>query len=228
MTILKKSKIVFFTFLSLFFSCKSHIEQPISNASKQWIVADFVKGNTSTSHINGSPQLIDSPYGSAVSFNGVDDAFFLDDMPLKSLREFTVEMIFKPAIDGNFEQRVLHIGEVDGDRILLEIRATGNNWYLDGFAASGENKKPLIDEALIHPLGQWAHVAFVVTADNLTTFVNGKLELTSSFSFSGIANGKTSIGVRLNKNSWFKGAIYKIRITPKQLKSVNFMPFVPK
>lgn len=191
----------------------------------EWILANFLREKPSGVKIKGNPQLIHSPYGQAVSFDGIDDAIFLNKIPLKSFREFTIEMIFKPETNASFEQRVLHIGENKADRMLLEIRAVNSNWYFDGFACSGKNKKALANEKLIHPLGKWYHVAFVVTVKSLTTYVNGKKELEESFSFLPIQSGKTSIGVRLNKVSWFKGSIYKIRIIPKQIDAKDFISF---
>jgi len=196
-----------------------------ADAKTEWILANFLREKSSGAKIKGNPKLINSPYGQAISFDGNDDAIFLNKMPLKSVREFTIEMIFKPETNAPFEQRVLHIGENKSDRILLEIRAVNSNWYLDGFACSKKNKKALANEKLIHPLGKWYHVAFVVTAKSLTTYVNGKKELEESFSFLPIQSGKTSIGVRLNKVSWFKGSIYKIRITPKQIDAKDFISF---
>ena len=195
------------------------------NSKTEWLLANLLREKSGSSNISGKPQIVNSPYGEAVSFNGIDDAFFLNELPLQSLQEFTVEMIFKPAVNGLFEQRILHIGESTKDRMLLEIRVVGNNWYFDGYAASGTNKKALIDEKIIHPLEQWYYVAFVVTPKSLTTFVNGKQELHEDFSFLPIESGQTSIGVRMNKVCWFKGAIYKIRITPKQVKPNRFMSF---
>lgn len=191
----------------------------------EWILADLFRQKASGMEINGEPLLVKSPYGEAVYFDGIDDAIFLNEMPLKSLPEFTVEMIFKPAPNAPFEQRVLHIGESRQDRMLLEIRAVDANWYFDGYACSGTNKKALIDEKLTHPLDQWYHVAFVVTPKNLTTYVNGKKELQEDFPFLPIETGQTSFGVRLNKVSWFKGTIYKIKITPKQIDPKDFIEF---
>ena len=196
-----------------------------TNTKTEWMLANLLQEKSNNIEICGNPKIVSSTYGAAVSFNGIDDAFFLNELPLQSLQEFTVEMIFKPEINGLFEQRILHIGESTKDRMLLEIRAVGNNWYFDGYAASGTNKKALIDEKLIHPLEQWYHVAFVVTPKSLTTFVNGKQELQEAFSFLPIESGQTSIGVRMNKVCWFKGCIYKIRITPKQVKPKHFMNF---
>lgn len=212
-------------FLFIFFTLASKGQNIETKTNTDWLIANLLREKSSNITISGKPQIIYSPYGEAVSFNGIDDAFFLNELPLKSLQEFTVEMIFKPATNGLFEQRILHIGESTKDRMLLEIRAIDNNWYFDGYAASGTNKKALIDEKLTHPLEQWYHVAFVVTPTSLTTFVNGKQELHEDFSFLPIESGQTSIGVRMNKVCWFKGAIYKIRITPKQIQPKDFMSF---
>lgn len=216
-----KTKILV-TIVSFLFLCFSPILSS-QNIGKKWLLAKMLHENLKDITISGNPEIVGSPYGDAVSFNGTDDAFFLKEMPLKLLKEFTIEMIFNPSIDGDFEQRVLHMGEISEDRMLLEIRAVEGNWYFDGFVASGENKLALIDEKRIHPLGQWYHVAFVVAKDRLSTYVNGKLELTEPFSFNPIQTGQSSVGVRLNKRSWFKGVIYKIKVTPKKLKPKRFI-----
>lgn len=213
------------TILFIFFSFTSKGQNLQTNQKTEWLMANLLREKSSNLTISGKPQLINSPYGEAVSFNGIEDAFFLNELPLNSLQEFTVEMIFNPDVTGLFEQRILHIGESKADRMLLEIRAINPNWYFDGYACSGTNKKALIDEKLLHPLGKWYHVAFVVTPNSLITYVNGKQELQESFSFLPIKTGQTSIGVRMNKLNWFKGAIYKIRITPKQIQQKDFMPF---
>ena len=174
--------------------------------------------------ITGSPKMVDSPYGKAVWFDGTEDGLWLNENPLKGLTEFTVEMIFCPdSAQAPFEQRMLHIGEDRGDRMLLELRAVNGYWYFDSYAASGINKKALMDESFVHPLGNWYRVAFVVSPTSLTTFVNGKQELYEDFSFLPIQTGATSIGTRIDKRSWFKGSIYKICITPGALEPEDFL-----
>ncbi|WP_209401856.1 LamG domain-containing protein [Pseudozobellia sp. WGM2] len=202
-------------------SLQSQNEQKVKFV--EWSIVDLLKSKSDTVQIHGSPSFVDGPYGNAVYFDGVNDALFLDAMPIDSLKNFTVEMIFNPASGGPFEQRILHMGEVSDDRILLEIRALENDWYFDGFAASGTNKTALIDENFLHPLNEWHHVAFIVTTDSLRTYVNGQLELNEPYSFKPILSGRSSIGVRLNKRSWYKGFVYKIRITSKQLSPEDFM-----
>lgn len=196
--------------------------QAITNTT-EWQVSELLTEPSSKISISGNPKIIKTPYGEAVYFDGVDDAIFLDNMALNSLESFTVEMIFNPAGNSSFEQRILHIGEVSDDRMLLEIRAVENNWYFDGYVASDGNKKALIDERLLHSLEKWYHVAFVVTPTSLTTYVNGLQELHEDFVFKPITTGKTSIGVRLNKRSWFKGSIYKIKVSNGIVNPVKFI-----
>lgn len=212
----------------LIFGCKQNSEKKgLSNKFTEWIVADLIEGKSGNITIHGNPIVVKSPYGKVVYFDGIDDALFLNQIPLKGAKSFTVEMIFNPSkIDAPFEQRIVHLGDVSKDRILLEIRAVENNWYFDGFVASENNKKALIDEKLIHPLGQWYHVALVVTPNSISTFVNGKKELEEVFSFKPINTGKSSLGVRLNKRSWFKGSIYKIKVSTKALHVDNFISLI--
>ncbi len=92
------------------------------NATTEWLLAHLLQSKSSNVEVSGNPKIVNSPYGEAVSFNGIDDALFLNELPLKSVQEFTVEMIFKPELKGVFEQRILHIGESTKDRMLLEIK----------------------------------------------------------------------------------------------------------
>jgi len=189
-----------------------------------WELAQLVN-NKSADRIVGNPEVIECKYGKAVRFNGSDDAVFLEDMPLSGLEEFTIEAIFKPESGGNFEQRFFHCGEIRGDRVLLEIRTTQTDWYFDGFVKSGDHQKTLIEPEFLHPIDQWYHVAYVADHGNLTTFINGQKELEGRIDFSPLEKGKTSIGVRLNEQSWFKGMIFKIRISRKALKINDFLKY---
>src|ERR1700744_3802637 len=51
-------------------------------------------------HIVGNPQLIDTPAGKAIQFNGVSDGIFVDDHPLAGAATYTWEVIFRPDADG--------------------------------------------------------------------------------------------------------------------------------
>ncbi len=187
-----------------------------------WEMSDLIASDSSV-RIVGYPKIIEYKEGKALEFNGRNDGVFLDKLPIFGMNELTIEAIFKPESGGNFEQRFFHSGEIRGDRILLEIRTTATDWYFDAFVQSGTQKIALIDPRFLHPLDQWTHVAYVVDHGKLSTYVNGQKELEGAITFSPVQTGKTSVGVRLNEQSWFKGAIAQIRISPKALKAKDFL-----
>lgn len=191
----------------------------------EWFPGDLVRTKTDGIRIAGNPEFVTFKYEKALHFNGSTDGIFLESMPLTGMDKFTIEAIFYPESGGNFEQRFFHTGEIRGDRVLFEIRTTATDWYFDTYIKSGDQQKTLIDPKLQHPLNQWYHVAFVVDNGHLATYINGQKELEENIRFVPIQTGKTSIGVRLNEQSWFKGAISQIKISPKALKTTDFLTF---
>jgi hypothetical protein len=192
---------------------------------REWVLADVLEKLPLGSRTAGRPQIIKDKYGKTVAFNGSADAIFLEEMPLTGLKKFTIEVIFKPQSGGSFEQRFLHCGEIQGDRILLELRANESDWYFDGFIAVGDQKCALIEPNLVHPLDKWYHVAYMTDNGKLETYVNGKKELEGNVVLTPLKGGKTSIGVRQNEISWFRGSIFKIRFTGAVLAPNEFMDF---
>lgn len=219
----------FFIFLLIGIPIQEHAVLDNPSAPKQkiteWIVNDFMKSKAEGIRITGNPQVIDCKYGKALQFNGSTDGVFLDQMPLEGLKQFTIEAIIRPESGGNFEQRFFHCGEVKGNRVLFELRSTKTDWYFDAFIKSGNQQKALIESTLIHPLDQWYHLAFVVANGKQETYINGVKELESQINIVPLHGGKTSVGVRLSEQSWFKGAIYKIRISAEVLKPSRFMKY---
>jgi len=195
------------------------------NGKTEIILSRIINRSEEGIAITGSPGITDCKYGQALSFNGSSDGIFLDQMPLEGLGQFTIEAIIFPSGGGNFEQRFIHIGEIQGSRVLMEIRTTATDWYFDAYVKSGDQQITLVKPTLTHPLNQWYHVAFVISNSKQATYINGKKELESQITIVPFRGGKTSIGVRQNKQSWFKGAIYKIKITPKALQPWKFMAF---
>ncbi len=177
----------------------------------------------------GSPQVVQTDRGPAVSFNGRTDGLILDVNPLVGLSRFTVEVLFSPDVDGPEEQRFLHMQESTSEnRALLELRQQkGGAWSLDAYLRYDEAQRTLIDRSLTHSAGEW-HVA-TMTFDGRTVadFVDGKRELSGEVAFRPLAAGRTSIGVRQNQISWFKGRIHTIRITPDVLTPDRFLPLAP-
>ena len=197
---------------------------PIQQKIIEWTPEFFNNPDAKGVMREGNPRTIETPHGKAVSFDGVQDGVFLDVNPIEHLAQFTIEVLFLPEPKAPPEQRFFHIGEVSGSRLLLETRVTPDDkWCLDAFIKSGDSSKTLIDGTLLHPTGQWARVAFVVDHGSMDTYVDGQHELSGRVAFAPFTEGKTSIGVRMNRVSWFKGSIAKIRITPACLPPTDFM-----
>ena len=192
----------------------------------EWNLADLTSpGATGVTKV-GDPRQIDCPYGRAVEFDGKGDALFLDTDPLLHLHQFTIEIIFRPDPNAPAEQRFLQMGEVNGERMMMETRVTPDNqWYFDAFIRSGDSSRTLVDNTKLHPTATWHHAAFVVDRGAMETYVDGKRELQGSVQFTPLTKGTTSIGVRMNRLYWFKGAIHKIKITPTKLGPSDFLKF---
>ncbi|MFL2541118.1 MAG: LamG-like jellyroll fold domain-containing protein [Candidatus Latescibacterota bacterium] len=174
--------------------------------------------------VDGRPVVVDGPYGSAIQFNGAGDALFVESNPLAGLEAFTVEMVFRPDAGGLPEQRFFHLGEVNGDRVLFETRLTEDgHWYLDTFVSSGDSNRPLLNESHLHPVGQWYHLALTCDGQQEVNYVNGIQEASGSIDFVPLLGGQTSIGVRLNRVCWFRGAIGRIRFSAGVLDPDEFM-----
>lgn len=173
----------------------------------------------------GAPRLIESPRGQAIQFDGQADGLFVDANPLTGLTQFTAEVIFQPAADGPKEQRFVHFQETGTDnRLLFEIRLlAGNQWFLDTFIKSGDGNYTQLAEKFPHPIGPWYHAAVVMDGKAMRHYVNGAEELSTPIAFKPHGPGQTSIGVRFNKVSWYKGAVRQIRVTPQALLPHDFL-----
>ena len=175
----------------------------------------------------GTPRVVDTDLGKAIEFNGTTDGLFLDVNPLAGLAMFTIEVLFSPAADGAPEQRFVHFEEAKtGNRALIELRLLpGPSWCLDTYLRHGEAALTLIDRGKTHPATGW-HVAALVydgKQKTMTHYVDGARELAGEVSFTALGPGTSSIGVRQNRVSWFKGRIHTIRITPAPLDPSHFL-----
>lgn len=187
--------------------------------STTWKINNLNKIGKYKTEVLGDPKVVNK----SIEFDGIDDGIFLDTNPIEGFSAFTIEAIFRPD-GGNKEQRWFHIQQTDADnRVLLEIRVVGNDWFLDTFIKSGENRLTHYADKFLHPIGKFYHVALVFDGKEMRHYVDGKLELTGNLTISLFGKGKTSLGVRQNKVHWFKGAIKKIQITNKALSPKKFM-----
>ncbi|MCZ6677612.1 MAG: LamG domain-containing protein [Candidatus Poribacteria bacterium] len=175
--------------------------------------------------IEGEPKVIETPNGKAIEFDGVDDAIFLDVHPLAGMTEFTVEVIFQPYVDGPPEQRFFHMQESDTEeRVMFETRLVEDNlWFSDTFIQTRGKNHTMYAVGDTHEVGPWYHAAIVVDGSTFKNYVNGQMELGKEIDFKPPEPGRTSLGVRINKVFWFKGAIRKTRFTPRALTPNEFL-----
>lgn len=214
---MKKSILVFILFYLV----------TISNAQVQeelWLLDNLTEIGGHDINIIGNPKIIETSIGTAVEFNGINDGLIINNSPLAEALEFTVEILFKPYSNGGVEQRFLHIQQDNDNRILIELRNNNNeNWSLDTFIKSGNSNKTLLDYSFVHNLNTWHHAALVYKEGKMQHFVDGQKELEGTVDYKVVNSGQTSLGARLNKVSWFKGAIHSLKVTHKALNPNEFM-----
>lgn len=180
--------------------------------------------------VAGAPRIVETGVGKAVEFNGIADGLFLDVNPLAGLERFTIEVLFEPAADGPEEQRFLHIEEAgSGNRALLETRRLpGAAWCLDTFLRHGGSSLTLIDRRAVHPAARWHVAALTYDGTTMAHCVDGVREASGAVQLRPLGAGRTSIGVRQNRVSWFKGRIRMVRITPEALPSTRLLAVPPQ
>ncbi|MFP5207433.1 MAG: LamG-like jellyroll fold domain-containing protein [Acidobacteriota bacterium] len=183
----------------------------------------------------GHPQIIRTPYGKAVHFNGINDALVVPDHPLAGASTYTWEVIFRPDAGGMQAQRFFHLQEQDpvthadtGNRMLFELRVVDGQWCLDSFASSGKNSRALLNCKLLHPLGRWYRITAVYDGKMLRNYVGGELQGEGSLDFKPQMQGHSSVGVRINKVNWFQGDILMARMTPRALNPGEFLKMPKK
>ncbi len=200
-----------------------------------WRFNDIYSIGGHATHVLGRPHLIDSPYGKAIAFNGVDDALFVDVHPLAGASQYTWEVIFRPDADGAAEQRFFHLAEVDpatgqdtGNRMLFEIRIREGQWCLDSFAQSGGSTRTLLNCNHLYPLGKWYRVTAVYDGKMLRNYVGGEMQGEGELHLTPQGPGHSSIGTRINRQYYFKGAVFEARFTPRALQPDQFLKMPPE
>ena len=185
-----------------------------------WRFTDLKQVGGLAPTILGEPKVMRDVSGRAAArFNGTTDAIILPVNPLAELKAFTVEILFYPDADGPVEQRFFHAQDEAGRRALIELRLNqAGEWWLDTFLKPLEgNGLPLIDPKKVHRAGRWYWAALRYDGKTMSSFVNGEKELEGELALEPMARGEASVGVRLNRVYWFKGAIAEIRFHPVAL-----------
>ena len=168
----------------------------------------------------GAPTRSTDEGAQVLRFDGKTDGLLVPSVPIADWKCFTIEILFSPDPEGLPEQRFLHLEDEKGRRVLIELRLLPDGqWCLDTFLYSDAGHRlALIDRTKAHPSGRWYWAALSFADGRMTHFVNGVKECEGAIQFEPLhAKGRTSLGVRQNKVSWFKGAIREVRFTPEAL-----------
>jgi hypothetical protein len=200
-----------------------------------WVFDRLDRIGDAKTTVEGTPKIIDTPRGKAVEFDGVDDAIWVDKHPLAGAASFTFEAVFRPD-GGAFEQRWFHLAERDpvtkllagverdtNARFLFEIRVVDASWYLDAFVNGPGYNRALMFEDKRHPLGQWYHVAQTYDGRVFRSYVNRVLQGEAEIAFKPQGAGAASIGTRIDRRNYFKGAVRLARFTARALTPAEFL-----
>ncbi len=181
-------------------------------------------------HLLGKPRIIDTPVGKAIEFNGKTDAIYLDQHPLAGATTFTWEVLFRPDGDGAPEQRFFHLSALDPKtgadtqvRMLFETRLRKGGWCLDSYVSSTKGGLPLLNCDKIYPTDKWYVATTTYDGKMLRNYVNGELQGEGKLEFAPQDAGHTSIGTRINKRDYFKGAVRMSRFTRRAMQPAEFM-----
>jgi hypothetical protein len=181
----------------------------------RWIIDNTTSIHGNTPMLLGSPQVMTSPQGDTLCFDG-DDAIVLNVNPVEGLAAFTLEVLLRidsvttAALN---QPRYLHIETNDASRVTMEARVTETNWYLDTFLLSGAQSRTLADATKVHPVDQWTWTALTYAGGQMRHFVDGVEDANGTVTVPAFGPGKMSLGVRQNLMYWFKGCIREVRIT---------------
>jgi hypothetical protein len=186
----------------------------------------------------GNPQIIRTPYGQAVRFNGLKDGLMVSHNPVGGMSNLTVELVFKHdplTVPSAREPRIVHIQSsgpsAAAHRLTLESRVftntTPHTFHLDTFlrfaGAKGHNLT-LLNDDLPHPVGEWTHMAATFDGTHFCNYVNGQRERCGVLQGAVFTNtGATWIGQRNNNVNHFEGAVLVLRFTPRVLATNEFI-----
>ena len=197
--------------------------QPSTPTVTTWRLDNLTQSSGDALELIGRPSIVSTPIGPAVQFNGVSDGLLIQRNPIQGLAQFTIEVLFSVDEQGPVEQRFLHIQESAGDnRALIELRLNNGRWALDSYLRHGAAQLTLLDLAKAHS-ADWHVASTTFDGSTMKHYVDGVEQGSGAVAFMPLAAGRTSIGVRQNRVSWFKGRIHTVRISPTALPSSKLM-----
>ena len=175
--------------------------------------------------------------GKAIEFDGEDDAIWIEKHPLAGAATFTFEAIsVRTAARSNSggstwpsairRPACLRAPGPRADtnaRFLFELRVVDKSWYLDAFVNGPGYSRALMFKNKLHPIGEWYHVAQTYDGKMFRSYVNGVLQGEAEVAFKPQGEGAASLGTRINRVNYFKGAIREARFTPRALTPEEFL-----
>lgn len=203
-----------------------------SPAAETWRFDNLTAIGGHPVEVLGHPQLIESPYGKAVEFDGKGDGLFLPVHPLAGATAYTWEIIFRPDSDGPEAQRFFHLQEQDPatgqdspNRLLTEIRMVKGQWCLDSHGTSGDHHTTLLncDAQHLFAADRWYRVTTVFDGKTMRNYIGSVEQGEGAFTLVPMRAGRTAVGIRINKIYPFKGAILMARMTPRALAPSEFL-----
>ena len=85
-----------------------------------------------------------------------------------------------------------------------------------------------MNRTALHPLGVWYHVASVYDGREFSNYVNGVRQGGGEAQLAPHGPGHSSVGVRINKVFYFKGAVRLARFTRRALAPAEFLELPAK
>jgi len=201
-----------------------------SSRKRVWKFDNVRKVGGNAVRVEGDPQVIKSPTGRAVLFDGQKDVLFIEEHPLAGAATFTAELVFRPD-GGAFEQRLLHLESDESPavapgkgstRMLIEIRIVDAHWYLDAFMIGTGYRVTMMAPDKLFPVGQWYRAAATYDGQFFRSYVNGEMQMEMATPFNAQGPGRASIGARMNQVTHFKGAIREAKFTREALPAKAF------
>jgi len=199
-----------------------------TTTSTVWILDNLSSIGGHPVTVVGEPVVKALDIGTAIVFDGNDDGLIVHGCPLDTAASFTIEILFKPyaAFPSNVEQRFLHIQHPQRDRrrVLVELRLTDSDkWFIDTHIRADSSSLTCLADHFPHPVEEWYHVAFVYEKGTARHYVNGVEEMSGQVPYVPVENAQVSLGMRLNKKWFFKGAIRAVSMTRRALRPEAFV-----
>jgi len=234
----------------LYFSLSLSQIPNIDNAASAWLF-DEGTGETASNYIVGGPEgtivggakWVEGLYGSALEFDGLDDAVEIPSNPLLGAHALTVQAYIKPYSIPDYESsKIFNIGidrDTPGkDRFMLDMLPDGNNWILSNFMSIEGNVLDPEDELMTsgpsHEYNKWYHVAMVFDSVSLNMvkvnhYVDHSLEHQWDYNLDTLKSGASYIGERYEAKgsgvrNYFHGVIDNVVLHNFALLPEEFMP----